>query len=158
MLAPRVRAAWAEAGREGERRMAALVHYCLDPGAESDSRAHLGDYYGFLGEWADAIADGALRSADAIRDTIRGFVDPGFTELHLDPTVASLSRLTASPTSCCEHGPQPVAQAQGNHCAAAVAWARCSVNRRRTSVMASCRGKMSRVTSWSSWSALTGCQ
>ncbi len=55
-------------------------------------------------------------------------------------------------------GHQARAQEQGNHCAAAVARARCSMKRRRTSMMAAWRGKSSWVTSWSAWSALTGCQ
>lgn len=91
--ADRVRAAWAEAGRDGEPRLAALTYYSLGEDAESDSRTYLGDYYAFLGEWAGAIADGALRTPEAIRDTVRAYDDAGFTELYLDPTVAALDQV-----------------------------------------------------------------
>jgi len=96
MAAPmvdRVRAAWKEAGREGEPRLAALAYYSLGGDAEADSRAYLRDYYGFLGEWADRIADGALRSGAAIRDAVRTFEDIGITEFYFDPTAASLDQV-----------------------------------------------------------------
>ncbi len=51
-----------------------------------------------------------------------------------------------------------VRYAQGNHWAAASARALWATNRRFTSSMAARSGNSSRVTSWSSWSALTGCQ
>lgn len=88
-----VRTAWREAGREGEPRLAALVYYSLGDEVEQDSRAYLLDYYAFLGDWAEGIAGGALRTPEAIRDTIRAFEDLGFTELYLDPTVASLDQV-----------------------------------------------------------------
>jgi alkanesulfonate monooxygenase SsuD/methylene tetrahydromethanopterin reductase-like flavin-dependent oxidoreductase (luciferase family) len=92
-FAERVRAAWAAAGRAGEPRLAALAYYSLGEDAENDSRGYLGDYYGFLGEYAERIADGALRTEAAIRDAARAFEDIGFTELYFDPTTASLDQV-----------------------------------------------------------------
>jgi alkanesulfonate monooxygenase SsuD/methylene tetrahydromethanopterin reductase-like flavin-dependent oxidoreductase (luciferase family) len=90
-FAARVRDAWHEAGRLGEPRIAALNYFSL--GADDASRRNLHHYYGFLGAYADMIAEGALRSEVAIRDTVRAFEDVGFTEVYLDPTVASLDQV-----------------------------------------------------------------
>lgn len=90
---PRLRRAWEEAGREGEPRVAALAYFSLGADAEQGSRDYLHDYYRFLGPYADMIADGALRTPQAIRDAAKGFEDAGVTELYLDPTVARLDQL-----------------------------------------------------------------
>jgi alkanesulfonate monooxygenase SsuD/methylene tetrahydromethanopterin reductase-like flavin-dependent oxidoreductase (luciferase family) len=90
-FAARARDAWQEAGRPGEPRIAALNYFSL--GADDASRENLHHYYGFLGAYADMIAEGALRSEAAIRDTVRAFEDVGFTEVYLDPTVASLDQV-----------------------------------------------------------------
>jgi alkanesulfonate monooxygenase SsuD/methylene tetrahydromethanopterin reductase-like flavin-dependent oxidoreductase (luciferase family) len=92
-FAAKVRAAWADAGREGEPRIAALAYYSLGDDAVDDSRAYLLDYYGFLGPYADMVADGALRSPEAIRGAVRAFEDAGVTELYLDPTVGRVDQV-----------------------------------------------------------------
>jgi alkanesulfonate monooxygenase SsuD/methylene tetrahydromethanopterin reductase-like flavin-dependent oxidoreductase (luciferase family) len=92
-LIERVRTAWRDAGRQGEPRLAALTYFSLGSDAEEDSRQYLRDYYGFLGEYADVIAEGALRSETAIRDAVRAFEDAGVTELYFDPTKASLDQI-----------------------------------------------------------------
>jgi alkanesulfonate monooxygenase SsuD/methylene tetrahydromethanopterin reductase-like flavin-dependent oxidoreductase (luciferase family) len=90
MIAPfvqRVRAAWGDAGREGQPRILALNYFGLGDTAEQ-SRGYLLDYYGFLGpETAEMIAGGAHRSPEAIKDVIAGFEEVGVDELILDPTV-----------------------------------------------------------------------
>jgi alkanesulfonate monooxygenase SsuD/methylene tetrahydromethanopterin reductase-like flavin-dependent oxidoreductase (luciferase family) len=90
-FAARLRDAWHEAGRPGEPRIAALNYFSL--GADDASRQYLHHYYGFLGDYAEMIAEGALRSEAAIRDTLGAFEDAGFTEVYLDPTVASLDQI-----------------------------------------------------------------
>ena len=83
----RVHAAWREAGREGEPRIAALAYFGLgDPNA---SRAALRSYYGFLGEWTETVVEGALRTPEAVRGAVKTYADVGVTELVLDPTVAA---------------------------------------------------------------------
>lgn len=89
----RVRTAWAEAGRHGEPRLAALVYFSLGDDAEQDSRAYLRDYYAFLGPYADQIAEGALRSEQTLRDAVRAFTEAGITELYFDPTTAALNQV-----------------------------------------------------------------
>ncbi|MPZ87143.1 MAG: LLM class flavin-dependent oxidoreductase [Nitriliruptorales bacterium] len=84
----KVRAAWRDAGREGEPRIAALAYFSLGEVTEQ-SRAYLLDYYEDpMGEMAEVVADSALRSPEAIRGAIETFSDLGVDELLLDPTVS----------------------------------------------------------------------
>jgi alkanesulfonate monooxygenase SsuD/methylene tetrahydromethanopterin reductase-like flavin-dependent oxidoreductase (luciferase family) len=89
----RVRGAWAAAGRTGEPRLSALAYYSLGADAEAPSREYLRDYYGYLGDYTEMIASGALRSTDAIRGAVQAFEDAGFTELYFDPTSPGLDQV-----------------------------------------------------------------
>jgi len=60
---------------------------------EAASYAYLRHYYGFLGEYVEMIAGGALRGADAIKGSLNAYEDAGVDELILDPTVADLSQV-----------------------------------------------------------------
>jgi alkanesulfonate monooxygenase SsuD/methylene tetrahydromethanopterin reductase-like flavin-dependent oxidoreductase (luciferase family) len=83
----KVRAAWRDAGRNGEPRIAALNYFSLGD-TEAESRANISDYYAWLGrETAEMIANNVHRSPAAIRDTIAAFAEAGVDELILDPTV-----------------------------------------------------------------------
>lgn len=84
----RVRRAWAEAGRPGAPRLAALAYFSLGDEVAEESRRYLRDYYAFAGPFADRIAEGALRTPSAIRDTVMAFREIGCTELYFDATVA----------------------------------------------------------------------
>jgi alkanesulfonate monooxygenase SsuD/methylene tetrahydromethanopterin reductase-like flavin-dependent oxidoreductase (luciferase family) len=92
-LVERVRAAWKDAGRQGEPRFAVLTYYSLGDDAEEASYAYLRDYYAFLGDYVEAIAGSALRSENAVRDAARAFADIGITELYFDPTAATLDQV-----------------------------------------------------------------
>ncbi|HUH06454.1 MAG TPA: LLM class flavin-dependent oxidoreductase [Egibacteraceae bacterium] len=86
-MAEKVRAAWQEAGREGQPRLVALAYFSLGD-TESRSRESLLDYYLRAGEEAaQAVADGALRSAEVITATVERYQGMGFDELILDPSV-----------------------------------------------------------------------
>ncbi len=85
-MADRVRRAWTDAGRDGAPRLAALGYYALGPDADSLASAYLRDYYAFLGDYADQIAAGALKTETAVRDTIGQFADAGCDELILFPS------------------------------------------------------------------------
>ena len=91
MVAPyleRVRAAWAEAGREGSPRFVALNYFSLGD-TEERSRAYLLDYYAPMGrEAAEMIAGSAHRSPKAVQETAAAFAEIGVDELILDPTVS----------------------------------------------------------------------
>ncbi len=91
MVAPfleRVRAAWAEAGREGSPRFVALNYFSLGD-TEEQSRAYLLDYYAPMGrEAAEMIAGSAHRSPEAVQEAAAAFAEIGVDELVLDPTVS----------------------------------------------------------------------
>jgi alkanesulfonate monooxygenase SsuD/methylene tetrahydromethanopterin reductase-like flavin-dependent oxidoreductase (luciferase family) len=92
-FAERVRAAWKEAGREGQPRIVALSYFSLGEDVIEDSKAYLLDYYGYLGEWAQGIAEGTPRSPEDVRATAGRFEEAGVDELIFDPTVADLEQV-----------------------------------------------------------------
>jgi len=83
----KVRAAWREAGREGDPRIVALAYFSLGDTLE-ESRSSLLDYYQPMGDMAEMIAGSALRSPEAVQGAIATFADLGVDELILDPTVS----------------------------------------------------------------------
>ncbi len=87
-FANRVRAAWADAGRDGTPSITALAYFALGDTTE-ESRQALLDYYAPRGaDTAEMIAGSALRSPEAITGAIGAFADAGIDELILDPTVS----------------------------------------------------------------------
>jgi alkanesulfonate monooxygenase SsuD/methylene tetrahydromethanopterin reductase-like flavin-dependent oxidoreductase (luciferase family) len=92
-FAERVRAAWKDAGREGQPRIVALSYFSLGDEVVDDSKAYLLDYYAYLGEWAQGIADGTPRSSEDVRTTVSRFEEAGVDELIFDPTVADLEQV-----------------------------------------------------------------
>jgi alkanesulfonate monooxygenase SsuD/methylene tetrahydromethanopterin reductase-like flavin-dependent oxidoreductase (luciferase family) len=85
--AEKVRAAWREAGREGEPRLAALTYYGFGDDAGTD--AALRSYYGFLGDAQEYVVAGAVRTPQQAAARVRDFAAAGFTDLVLDPTLAT---------------------------------------------------------------------
>jgi alkanesulfonate monooxygenase SsuD/methylene tetrahydromethanopterin reductase-like flavin-dependent oxidoreductase (luciferase family) len=92
-FADRVRRAWKDAGREGEPRIVALTYFSMQPDRTEQSKANLRDYYGYLGEWADRIAEGAPRGEAAVREAVSRFRDAGVDELVFDPTVPDIGEV-----------------------------------------------------------------
>jgi alkanesulfonate monooxygenase SsuD/methylene tetrahydromethanopterin reductase-like flavin-dependent oxidoreductase (luciferase family) len=88
----KVRAAWRAAGREGAPRFAALTYFGLGDD-EAESRRSLRDYYGFLGDWVDAIVDSALRTPKSVEDAVAAFAAIGVDELVFGPTIPSLDEV-----------------------------------------------------------------
>ncbi len=83
----KARAAWSEAGRDGEPRTMALAYYSLGERAEEDARASLGDYYAFLGEEvAGMIAAGAAKDPDTVRQYLDAYEATGCDELIFFPS------------------------------------------------------------------------
>lgn len=81
-------AAWREAGRKGEPKVAGLAYYSLGERAEEDAKSYLGDYYAWLGDYADNIIQSAAKDAETIRQYNQAFVDAGCDELIWFPSSA----------------------------------------------------------------------
>jgi alkanesulfonate monooxygenase SsuD/methylene tetrahydromethanopterin reductase-like flavin-dependent oxidoreductase (luciferase family) len=84
----RLRAAWREAGREGEPRTMALFYFVLGDDAQEVARRNLGDYYAFVGEHADQVAAGAAKDPDGIRARLAAFDQAGCDEVICFPASA----------------------------------------------------------------------
>jgi probable F420-dependent oxidoreductase len=89
-FAERVRAAWREAGREGDPYIAGLTYFGLGDGAEERATAYLGSYYGDFGP---RIAQWMPKTPEALRETVKKFEDFGFDELFVDPTSADTTQV-----------------------------------------------------------------
>ncbi len=86
-LAAKVKAAWAEAGREGEPRLMGLAYFSLGDEAAEDARASLADYYAWLGEdAANFMAASAAQDDEVVRQRISEFEEAGCTELIMIPS------------------------------------------------------------------------
>jgi alkanesulfonate monooxygenase SsuD/methylene tetrahydromethanopterin reductase-like flavin-dependent oxidoreductase (luciferase family) len=83
--ADQARRAWREAGREGEPRLAAIAYVSLGEDGAAHAQRYLGDYYSFLGDFAERVAAGALTSPQRVADTVARFTDAGCDELILFP-------------------------------------------------------------------------
>ena len=82
----KLRAAWAAEGRDGEPRTMALFYFALGGDAEQAARASLGDYYGFLGEYADQIVARAPKDEASGKRYLSAFEEVGVDEVICFPT------------------------------------------------------------------------
>jgi len=85
--------AWKRAGGDGTPRIVALTYYSLGEEHTEESLRNLRTYYGFLGDWAEAIATGTPRTPQAVRERAVAFEELGVDELVFDPTVADLDQV-----------------------------------------------------------------
>lgn len=92
-IADKVRKSWSEAGRESEPRLVALCYFALGPKAEEGAARYLNDYYAYLGEWAERIAEQAPTTPGALKELAARFQDIGVDELIVDPTIAELDQV-----------------------------------------------------------------
>ncbi|HEY5816392.1 MAG TPA: LLM class flavin-dependent oxidoreductase [Solirubrobacterales bacterium] len=87
--AEKARAAWREAGREGEPHVMALAYFSLGERAEQDVRENMMDYYAWLGEdIARMIGEGAAKDADAVAQSVAAYEEAGCDELVFCPSSA----------------------------------------------------------------------
>lgn len=81
----KLEAAWREAGREGEPLKKSLTYFSLDDDPEHQVPSTIGNYYGFLGDYAERIVAGVAKGEDAVRERVRSFEQAGCDELILCP-------------------------------------------------------------------------
>jgi alkanesulfonate monooxygenase SsuD/methylene tetrahydromethanopterin reductase-like flavin-dependent oxidoreductase (luciferase family) len=87
--AEKARAAWREAGREGEPHIMALAYFSLGERAEEDVRENLMDYYAWLGEdIARMIGDSAAKDAATVERYLAAYEEIGCDELVFCPSSA----------------------------------------------------------------------
>jgi alkanesulfonate monooxygenase SsuD/methylene tetrahydromethanopterin reductase-like flavin-dependent oxidoreductase (luciferase family) len=88
-LAPsleKLRAAWDEAGREGEPRVVALAYFALGEGARERADSYLHHYYAIAGdEVANMIAEGTATDEESVHSRVEDFAAAGTDELILFP-------------------------------------------------------------------------
>jgi alkanesulfonate monooxygenase SsuD/methylene tetrahydromethanopterin reductase-like flavin-dependent oxidoreductase (luciferase family) len=85
--AAKAKAAWAEAGREGEPRLSALAYFSLGDRAAEQAHAYLTDYYAWLGEQiAEFLVSAAAQDAEAIKQNIAAYEAAGCDELIFCPS------------------------------------------------------------------------
>ena len=77
----KTREAWQAAGRDGQPRTAALMYFVLGDDPEEQARRTLGDYYSFLGDYAEQIVQGAAKDAGSIRERLKAFEEAGADEV-----------------------------------------------------------------------------
>jgi alkanesulfonate monooxygenase SsuD/methylene tetrahydromethanopterin reductase-like flavin-dependent oxidoreductase (luciferase family) len=86
-MAAKAKAAWSEAGREGEPRLMGLAYFALGDDAEADAQANLGHYYAWLGEEvAGYIVGSAAKDPETVREYVSAFTDAGCGELIFCPS------------------------------------------------------------------------
>jgi alkanesulfonate monooxygenase SsuD/methylene tetrahydromethanopterin reductase-like flavin-dependent oxidoreductase (luciferase family) len=78
-------AAWKEAGRDGEPRIAGLAYFALGDNAEDAANAYLKDYYSYLGEGAEQVASSAATDEDTVKQYLQAFEEAGADEFILFP-------------------------------------------------------------------------
>jgi alkanesulfonate monooxygenase SsuD/methylene tetrahydromethanopterin reductase-like flavin-dependent oxidoreductase (luciferase family) len=92
-LAAAVDQAWAQAGREGRPRKLALAYFSLGPKAREDADWYLRDYYAWLGDYAEQIAQSAAVSVEMVRGYVAAFEDKGCDELIIFPCSSDVEQV-----------------------------------------------------------------
>jgi alkanesulfonate monooxygenase SsuD/methylene tetrahydromethanopterin reductase-like flavin-dependent oxidoreductase (luciferase family) len=86
-------AAWRAAGRAGRPRTMALFYFALGADAETMARQSLGDYYAFLGDYAQRVVAGAATDADTVRQYLAGFEAAGTDDVICFPVSADVGQV-----------------------------------------------------------------
>ena len=84
---------WESAGREGQPRFVAAAYFALGPDAESSVNDYIGDYYGFMPEYAGMIAQGSPTTPERVQQLLKSYADVGVDEFLLWPCNPSLDQV-----------------------------------------------------------------
>ncbi len=84
---------WEAAGRSGRPRLAGVASYALGPNAADKVGGYIRHYYSFLGPAADQMAQNAIASPEAVKDTIRDMEGIGMDEVVFLPSVSEMDQL-----------------------------------------------------------------
>ena len=86
-------AAWSAAGRAGRPRTTALFYFALGQDAEKMASDSLGDYYAFLGDYAQQVVASAAKDAATVRQYLAGFEEAGTDDVICFPASAGISQV-----------------------------------------------------------------
>ena len=79
--------------REGTLRLAGVASYALGPDAADKVGGYIRHYYSFLGETAETMAQNAISTPEAVKDTIRDMESIGMDEVVFLPSVSEMDQL-----------------------------------------------------------------
>jgi alkanesulfonate monooxygenase SsuD/methylene tetrahydromethanopterin reductase-like flavin-dependent oxidoreductase (luciferase family) len=85
--------AWTAAGRQDKPRTAALFYFVIGNNAEQLATVSLGDYYAFLGDYAQQVVDGAAKSAETVKQYLAAFDAAGADEVICFPASTELDQV-----------------------------------------------------------------
>ena len=86
-------AAWKDAGREGTPKASSLAYFGLGDTAEDDARKNIGDYYAWLGDYAEAIVGSVAKSEEMVKGYAQAFSEAGCDELIFFPSSADTEQV-----------------------------------------------------------------
>jgi alkanesulfonate monooxygenase SsuD/methylene tetrahydromethanopterin reductase-like flavin-dependent oxidoreductase (luciferase family) len=84
----KLREAWSQAGREGQPRTIVLFYFSLGDDAAGQAERSLGDYYSFLGDYAQRVVGSAAKDADTVNGYLAAFEQAGADEVICFPASA----------------------------------------------------------------------
>jgi alkanesulfonate monooxygenase SsuD/methylene tetrahydromethanopterin reductase-like flavin-dependent oxidoreductase (luciferase family) len=84
---------WSAAGREGKPRTMALFYFALGDNAERMASGALGDYYAFLGDYAEQVVASAAKDAATVKQYIAAFEAAGADEVICFPTSTDVDQV-----------------------------------------------------------------
>jgi alkanesulfonate monooxygenase SsuD/methylene tetrahydromethanopterin reductase-like flavin-dependent oxidoreductase (luciferase family) len=88
-----VRQAWQEAGRQGKPRLVGTVYFALGPSGLERGSAYLKQYYAYMGQRAEQMAQWMISTPEDLRSTRDRYLAIGADELILWPCLADLDQL-----------------------------------------------------------------
>jgi alkanesulfonate monooxygenase SsuD/methylene tetrahydromethanopterin reductase-like flavin-dependent oxidoreductase (luciferase family) len=77
----KLRAAWEAEGRDGQPRSVALFYFALGERAEEAARTGLGDYYAYLGDYAEQVVARAAKDEETVKQYLSAFEQAGADEV-----------------------------------------------------------------------------
>ncbi|RSM36466.1 LLM class flavin-dependent oxidoreductase [Amycolatopsis balhimycina DSM 5908] len=92
MLFDNARAAWREAGRDGEPRLIGIAYFAL--GDVDKGRANVADYYAGSGEFLDIVVGGVCTTTEEIAAAVKEYEALGAEEVFLNPTSDDLDEIS----------------------------------------------------------------
>ena len=84
---------WQAAGREGNPRLVGAAYFALGANGADLGAAYIRDYYAFMGDTAEYLAQNILATPEAVQEAIEGFSQIDMDEFVLWPTVPDLEQV-----------------------------------------------------------------